>query len=251
MAQYGGEQYMKQEGQQTDEHVQNQLHSTAGQGCKEGKQGVVDKIKEKLPGGDHGTNEHTTHATTTGQNMGATGTNMRMGGGHGCKEGKQGVVETIKEKLPGGDHGYDNGGTGTNVHSTMTGQDAGGLGTNVHSTTTGQNIGGTGTNMGMGGGHGYEEGKQGGAGGILHRTGSGSSSSSEDDGEGGRRKKKGVAEKIKEKLPGGDHGSEQHTTPASTTYGGTGGYGNVGEEGHEKKGLMDKIKDKLPGGGNQ
>nr|WP_187788349.1 hypothetical protein [Salmonella sp. S152_61454] len=136
------------------------------------------------------------------------------------------------------------------LHSTA-GHDIGGTGTNVHSTMTGQNIGSTGTNMGMGGGHDYEEGKQGGAGGILHRSGSGSSSSSEDDGEGGRRKKKGVAEKIKEKLPGGDHGSEQHPTPTSNTYGGTGGYGNVGEEGHEKKGLMDKIKDKLPGGGNQ
>ena len=63
------------------------------------------------------------------------------------------------------------------LHSTTAGHNIGGTGTNVHSTTTGQNIGGTGTNMGMGGGHGYEEGKQGGAGGILHRTGSGSSSS--------------------------------------------------------------------------
>ncbi|GKF29743.1 dehydrin, partial [Tanacetum coccineum] len=72
---------------------------------------------------------------------------------------------------------------------------------------------------------------------------------SESDGEGGRRKK-GVVGKIKEKLPGGDHGRDQHTTPASATVGG-GEYGNVGEEGHEKKGLMDKIKDKLPGGGHQ
>ncbi|GKF78060.1 hypothetical protein Tco_0230530 [Tanacetum coccineum] len=62
-------------------------------------------------------------------------------------------------------------------HSTTVGHDIGGTGHNVHSTMTGQNIGGTGTTMGMGGGHGYEEGKQGGAGGILHRSGSGSSSS--------------------------------------------------------------------------
>ncbi|WP_187788350.1 hypothetical protein [Salmonella sp. S152_61454] len=134
------------------------------------------------------------------------------------------------------------------LHSTTAGHDIGGTGNHLNTTMAGQNIGGTGTTMGMGGGHGYEEGKQGGAGGILQRTGSGSSSSSEDDGEGGRRKKKGVMGKIKEKLPGGDHGVDQHTTPASATVGG-GGYGNVGEEGHEKKGLMDKIKDKLPGGG--
>ncbi|PWA47159.1 dehydrin [Artemisia annua] len=151
MAQYGGEQYTKQEGHQTDEHAQNQLHST-----------------------------------TAGQGIGGTGT--------------------------------------TDVHSTMTGQDAGGLGTNVHSTTTGQNIGGTGTNTEMGGGRGYEEGKQ------------------------------GVVEKIKEKLPGGDHGADEkkadeHTPYATNTVGD--GYGNAGEEGHEKKGLMDKIKDKLPGGGNK
>ncbi|GJW81307.1 dehydrin Xero 1-like protein [Tanacetum coccineum] len=117
--------------------------------------------------------------------------------------------------------GHDIGGTGTNVHSTMsTGHDVGGMGTNVHSTTTGQNIGGTGANMGMAGGHGYEEGKQ------------------------------GVVEQIKEKLPGSDHGSDEHTTHATATVGG-GEYGNVGEEGHEQKGLMDKIKDKLPGVGNQ
>nr|GEX78882.1 dehydrin [Tanacetum cinerariifolium] len=145
MAQYG-EQYIKQEGHETNEHPQNQLHSTAG---------------------------------------------------------------------------HDIGGTGTNVHSTMsTGHDVGGMGTNVHSTTTGQYIGGTGANMGIGGGHGYVEGKQ------------------------------GVVEQIKEKLPGGDHGSDEHTTHATTTVGG-GEYGNIGEEGHEKKGLMDKIKDKIPGVGNQ
>ena len=59
-----------------------------------------------------------------------------------------------------------------------------------------------------------------------------------------------MVEKIKEKLPGGDHGSQQHKIPASTTVGG-GEYGSVGQEGQEKKGLMDKIKDKLPGGGHQ
>ncbi|WP_187788348.1 hypothetical protein [Salmonella sp. S152_61454] len=90
----------------------------------------------------------------------------------------------------------------------------------LHSTTAGHDVGGTGTNMGMGGGHGCKEGKQ------------------------------GVVEKIKEKLPGGDHGADKHTTHASDPIGG-GEYGNVGEEGHEKKGLAGKIKDKLPGGGSQ
>ncbi|CAI9272322.1 unnamed protein product [Lactuca saligna] len=94
-------------------------------------------------------------------------------------------------------------------------------------------------------GHAHEQGKHNdaGAGGVLHRSGSGSSSSSEDDGEGGRRKKKGVVEKIKEKLPGGD----EQKTSATTTVGTGGGVGYQGEEGHEKKGLMEKIKEKLPG----
>uniref|UniRef100_A0A0E0MF86 Dehydrin n=1 Tax=Oryza punctata TaxID=4537 RepID=A0A0E0MF86_ORYPU len=94
---------------------------------------------------------------------------------------------------------------------------------------------------------------------ILHRSGSSSSSSSsEDDGMGGRRKK-GIKEKIKEKLPGGNkdnrhqqmmgntggaYGQQGH---AGMTGAGTGvhgaGYGNTGE----KKGFMDKIKEKLPG----
>ncbi|XP_076955449.1 uncharacterized protein LOC143630274 [Bidens hawaiensis] len=131
------------------------------------------------------------------------------------------------------------------LHSTTTGHEIGATGTNIHSTTAGHGIGGTGATIGTGGGHGYEEGKHGRTGGILHRSGSGSSSSSESDGEGGRRKKKGVAEKIKEKLPGGDHGNEHKTSDTATVGGG--GYGHVGEEGHEKKGLMDKIKEKLPG----
>ncbi|XP_076934034.1 uncharacterized protein LOC143600150 [Bidens hawaiensis] len=132
------------------------------------------------------------------------------------------------------------------LHSTTTGHEiGGGAGTNVHSTTAGHDTGGT---IGTGGGHGYEEGKHGGTGGILHRSGSGSSSSSESDGEGGRRKKKGVAEKIKERLPGGDHG-DAHKTSDTANVASTGGYGHgqEGEEGHEKKGLMDKIKEKLPG----
>lgn len=72
---------------------------------------------------------------------------------------------------------------------------------------------------------------------------------SEDDGEGGRRKKKGVMGKIKVKLPGGDHGSDEHKTSATETIdGGVGVGGYKGAKGHEKKGLMEKIKEKLPGG---
>ncbi|GAV65284.1 Dehydrin domain-containing protein [Cephalotus follicularis] len=80
--------------------------------------------------------------------------------------------------------------------------------------------------------------EQHGVSGKLHRSGSSSSSSSEDDGHGGRRKKKGLKEKIKEKLPGG-----QHRSPSDATT--PGGY--EGHEYHEQKGVMEKIKEKLPG----
>ncbi|KAK9062016.1 hypothetical protein SSX86_019200 [Deinandra increscens subsp. villosa] len=130
------------------------------------------------------------------------------------------------------------------ITSATAGHEIGGTGTNIHSTT-----------IGTGADQGYGERKHGGAaGGFLHRSGSGSSSSSEDDGEGGRRKKKGVVEKIKEKLPGGDHGGiDEHKTTSVTagTIGGGEGHGYGGEEGHEKKGLMEKIKEKLPGGGHE
>jgi hypothetical protein len=84
----------------------------------------------------------------------------------------------------------------------------------------------------------------------------------------GGRRKKGIKEKIKEKLPGGDHRDQQQTTAAGGTYGqqghtgmaGTGATGGTyGQQGHtgmtgtgahgtgEKKGVMDKIKEKLPG----
>ncbi|KAI3519210.1 hypothetical protein L1887_08237 [Cichorium endivia] len=117
----------------------------------------------------------------------------------------------------------------------------------LQSTAVGHDIEGTKINsIGTGAAHVHEQGKHNdaGAGGILHRSGSGSSSSSEDDGEGGRRKKKGVMEKIKEKLPGGD---EQKTSTTATVGGGV---GYEGEEAHEKKGLMEKIKEKIPGTGS-
>ncbi|CAH2064430.1 unnamed protein product [Thlaspi arvense] len=93
----------------------------------------------------------------------------------------------------------------------------------------------------MAGGH-HTEG--GGLSGLLHRPGSSSSSSSEDDGLGGRRKKKGIATKIKEKLPG-HHGSHQTSSATGTTtaYDTTG----TGVVHHEKKGMLEKIKEKLPG----
>ncbi|RCV25434.1 hypothetical protein SEVIR_5G166400v4 [Setaria viridis] len=89
--------------------------------------------------------------------------------------------------------------------------------------------------------------------GLLRRSGSSSSSSSEDDGMGGRRKK-GIKEKIKEKLPGGNKDStgQQHTTTGGAVgqqgHAGATGTGAHGTEGTgEKKGLMNKIKEKLPG----
>ncbi|CAN8254765.1 unnamed protein product [Cochlearia groenlandica] len=87
----------------------------------------------------------------------------------------------------------------------------------------------------------------GGLSGMLHRSGSSSSSSSsEEDGLGGRRrKKKGISEKIKDKMPGGHHGS--HQTSSATAYDTTTG---TGVAHHEKKGMLEKIKDKLPGGGH-
>ena len=72
---------------------------------------------------------------------------------------------------------------------------------------------------------------------------------SEDDGQGGRRKKQGLKHKIKEILPGGGEGNNNHqeydstTTPGNDAHGRHQGY----YEHQEKKGIMDKIKDKLPG----
>ncbi|KQJ88959.1 water stress-inducible protein Rab21 [Brachypodium distachyon] len=92
--------------------------------------------------------------------------------------------------------------------------------------------------------------------GVLRRSGSSSSSSSEDDGVGGRRKK-GMKEKIKEKLPGGNKQADEQQTAgvgqqAGHTTGVTGGTGTAGTHGAEattgeKKGVMEKIKEKLPG----
>ncbi|XP_044953586.1 dehydrin DHN3-like [Hordeum vulgare subsp. vulgare] len=98
--------------------------------------------------------------------------------------------------------------------------------------------------------HGTEERK---TGGILRRSGS-SSSSAEDDGMGGRREK-GVKEKVKEKLPGGQHMAAgtgaggaygQHTAAGTGAGGDYGQQGNAGMAG-EEKGVVDKIKEKLPG----
>jgi hypothetical protein len=69
----------------------------------------------------------------------------------------------------------------------------------------------------------------------------------------GGRRKKGIKEKIKEKLPGGNKdGNQQHTTTGDAIgqqeHAGTAGAGAPGVESTgEKKGLMDKIKEKLPG----
>ena len=79
MAQYGGDQYLKQEGHQTDEHVQNQLHSTTA-------------------GHDIGGTGNHLNTTMAGQNIGGTGTTMGMGGGHGYEEGKQGGAGGILQQ---------------------------------------------------------------------------------------------------------------------------------------------------------
>jgi len=56
----------------------------------------------------------------------------------------------------------------------------------------------------------------------------------------GGRRKKGIKDKIKEKLPGGNKDEQITTGPGDA-------YGYEGEQGHEKKGVMHKIKDILPG----
>ncbi|TVU25573.1 hypothetical protein EJB05_28074, partial [Eragrostis curvula] len=88
--------------------------------------------------------------------------------------------------------------------------------------------------------------------GVLRRSGSSSSSSSsEDDGQGGRRKK-GIKEKIKEKLPGGNKDNQQHATATGASHAGTGAHTTTADgAGGEKKGVMEKIKEKLPGTGNK
>ena len=78
--------------------------------------------------------------------------------------------------------------------------------------------------------------------------------SSEDDGMGGRRKK-GIKEKIKEKLPGGNKGNHQQQQMMGNTGGAYGQQGHAGMTGAgvhgaeygntgEKKGFMDKISRK-------
>uniref|UniRef100_A0A0E0MF90 Dehydrin n=1 Tax=Oryza punctata TaxID=4537 RepID=A0A0E0MF90_ORYPU len=134
----------------------------------------------------------------------------------------------------------------------------GGMGT--HGTTGGMGMHGTtGTGTGAGGGQFQPMREEHKTGGVLQRSGSSSSSSSEDDGMGGRRKK-GIKEKIKEKLPGGNKGEQQqtmggtgaaygqqgHGTGMTGATGTTGAHGTTTDTG-EKKGIMDKIKEKLPG----
>lgn len=67
----------------------------------------------------------------------------------------------------------------------------------------------------------------------------------------GGRRKKGIKEKIKEKLPGGNKDNQQHATATGGTHNtgvaGTGTHGTAADGTGEKKGVMDKIKEKLPG----
>ncbi|KAL2520524.1 cold-shock protein [Forsythia ovata] len=56
---------------------------------------------------------------------------------------------------------------------------------------------------------------------------------------------KGLTDKVKEKLPGGNK-DEQNYGTQRTTHAGGHGYG--GGEHPEKKGVVEEIKEKLPGG---
>lgn len=214
------------------------------------KKGIMENIKEKLPGGhgDHkqtaGTHGQQGHAGTATHGAPATGgaygqqgrTGTTGTGLHGADAGeKKGVKENIKDKLPGGhgDHQQTAGTYGQQGHT----------GTAAHGTP-------------VGGGTYEQQGHTGVTGTGTHGTG----------------ENKGVMENIKEKLPGGhaDHqqttdtygqhghtgvtGTETHgTTATGGTYGqqghtGTTGTGTHGTDGiGEKKSLMDKIKDNLPG----
>ncbi|KAL8545481.1 hypothetical protein ACS0TY_005578 [Phlomoides rotata] len=164
------------------------------------------------------TDEYGNPLPRPGGTGGVTGTHGAHDGGGivgGIHQGrpveKKGMVEKVKEKLPGGGNKGEQMAHGTGAHGTHGG--------------------------GVTGTHGAHDG------GLHRRSGSSSSSSSEDDGLGGRRKK-GVKEKIKEKLPGGGNKGEQ-MHPATTT-----GVYDQGRPA-EKKGMVEKIKEKLPGGGNK
>lgn len=67
------------------------------------KKGIKEKIKEKLPGG----HKDDQHATATGGAYGqqghTAGTTGTTGGtyGHGTTGEKKGIMDKIKEKLPG------------------------------------------------------------------------------------------------------------------------------------------------------
>ncbi|KAL8545484.1 hypothetical protein ACS0TY_005578 [Phlomoides rotata] len=136
------------------------------------------------------TDEYGNPLPRPGGTGGVTGTHGAHDGGGivgGIHQGrpveKKGMVEKVKEKLPGGGNKGEQMAHGTGAHGTHGG--------------------------GVTGTHGAHDG------GLHRRSGSSSSSSSEDDGLGGRRKK-GVKEKIKEKLPGGGNKGEQ-MHPATTT----------------------------------
>lgn len=66
------------------------------------KKGMMEKIKEKLPGGhkDEYGQQHDTTTATGGYAPGRTGTTGTYGTTEGTHE-KKGIMEKIKEKLPG------------------------------------------------------------------------------------------------------------------------------------------------------
>lgn len=69
-----------------------------GQGGRRKKQGIKEKIKEKLPGG---------HKDDEQLQQTAYGEPTTTGHGHGVEgehQEKKGIMDKIKEKLPGGGH---------------------------------------------------------------------------------------------------------------------------------------------------
>ena len=66
------------------------------------QEGIVDKIKDKIPGTGHRDEAYSSHTTSTTAPYG--GTTGPYGGTTGEHHEKKGIMDKIKEKLPGGHH---------------------------------------------------------------------------------------------------------------------------------------------------
>ncbi|KAM1156314.1 hypothetical protein ACFX13_027670 [Malus domestica] len=148
------------------------------------ERGLMDKIKDKIPG----TGGRTDHPTPYG---GTTYTGEHQ---------HEGIADKIKDKIPGTGHRDD----AYSSHTTSTTAPYGGT-TGQHHSTTGQ--------------HHSTTAPYGGTTGQHHST---------------------TGQHHSTTAPYGGTTGQHHST--TTPYGGTTG------QHHEKKGIMDKIKEKLPGG---